>query len=216
MRFGDSRLPLRFWRRVTQDPNGCWLWDKAGRNGYGAVHHREKRRSYLAHRWSYEVATGEDLGDRNIDHCCHNQDLSCPGGLSCHHRRCVNPSHLEALGTVWENAKRGRSPAAANAKKTHCFRGHEFTAENTRTTRSGTRACRACWKANDEKLAARKLAHPERYASPSPEQLERRRMRDREFQRRRRAAIRERRAPSQKAPNTNRMRDDVPRNGDAA
>ena len=49
----------------------------------------------------------------------------------------------------------GMSPAAQNARKTHCKRGHEFTEENTlqRITPSGNqgRGCREC-----KRLAARR------------------------------------------------------------
>jgi len=31
-----------------------------------------------------------------------------------------------------------------NAVKTHCHRGHEFTAENTYVDRAGHRKCRTC------------------------------------------------------------------------
>jgi hypothetical protein len=34
-----------------------------------------------------------------------------------------------------------------NTNKTHCKRGHEFTKENTRTTKDGGRSCKQC--AND-------------------------------------------------------------------
>jgi hypothetical protein len=41
---------------------------------------------------------------------------------------------------------------------THCKHGHEFTAENTITNPSGTRACRECAKANLRRSRARRRA----------------------------------------------------------
>lgn len=51
----------------------------------------------------------------------------------------VNPAHLEAV-THKENLQR------MSARMTHCRRGHEFTAQNTRTLKSGKRICRTCQK----------------------------------------------------------------------
>jgi hypothetical protein len=64
------------------------------------------------------------------------------------HRRCVNPEHLEPV-TSAVNTRRGRSPSAVNARKTHCVRGHEFTPQNTAWKVSTARPrprrlCRAC------------------------------------------------------------------------
>lgn len=76
------------------------------------------------------------------DHLCHTAD--CEGGFTCPHRACVNPAHLRVV-THAVNTLTGNGFAAANARKTHCIRGHEFTTENTlpRRGRYGRR-CRTC------------------------------------------------------------------------
>lgn len=40
-----------------------------------------------------------------VDHTCHEADASCPGGVGCLHRLCVNPAHLEEV-TNRENRRR--------------------------------------------------------------------------------------------------------------
>jgi hypothetical protein len=61
-------------------PDDCWIWLGAETpKGYGMFTLNNER--VYAHRYSYELATGDVLGNREIDHRCHN-------------RWCVNPSHL--------------------------------------------------------------------------------------------------------------------------
>lgn len=69
----------------------------------------------------------------------------------CRNRRCCRPDHLEPV-THKENVLRGMAPSAINARKTHCKRGHEFTAENIYPSPDGVRRCREC----------RRLRHAER------------------------------------------------------
>jgi hypothetical protein len=95
-----------------------------------------------AHRVAYEMLVGTIPKGLDLDHICHNGS-GCGGGESCPHRRCVNPDHLEPV-THRENMLRGETVAAMHARKTHCIHGHEFTPENTRIKRDGSRNCRAC------------------------------------------------------------------------
>jgi hypothetical protein len=107
-------------------PNACWLWQGTinRRTGYG-VHGKSP-----AHRVIYELLVGPIPVGLELDH-------------TCKVRACVNPVHLEPV-TGRENNARSASPSALNAAKTHCKWGHEFTPENTRIERDGSRVCRTC------------------------------------------------------------------------
>lgn len=134
--------------------DGCLLFTGAiDAHGYGNM--TVDRRPMKPHRYVYELINGPIPEGLQIDHTCHNEDLSCPGGDSCLHRRCCHPDHLEAVrGEV--NRERGRSsPPRENAGKTHCKYGHEFTPENTyiNPTSKG-RVCRICMAANRDKWGA--------------------------------------------------------------
>lgn len=61
----------------------------------------------------------------------------------CPHRICVNPAHMEPV-TLAENKRRGMSPPAINARKTHCIHGHELTLDNLVTCKLPWRKCRTC------------------------------------------------------------------------
>lgn len=122
----------RFWSNVDKTST-CWLWT-AGKfsGGYGcfAVRRDGKHRALKAHRVSVALLQG-DPGPV-LDHICRV-------------RECVNPEHLRAV-TERENILAGIGPSAINARKTHCPRGHEYTAENTVTNSRGCRECRTCRK----------------------------------------------------------------------
>jgi hypothetical protein len=113
---GQQAKPLIEWFR-TGPLNDCWPWLGSHSNGgYGTY------RGNPAHRGVYEALVGAIPEGMYLDHTCHN-DASCPGGSSCPHRACVNPFHLEPVSNK-ENILRGESPAAKNARKTHCPYGH--------------------------------------------------------------------------------------------
>ena len=120
----------RVWSKV--DVAGwysCWEWTGAVTSrGYGEIHDDGHMRQ--AHRVVYELLVGPILDGLDLDHLCRN-------------RRCVNPDHLQPV-THRENMRRGTGFIAHRMKQTHCLRGHEFTPENTWTSRRGQRACRAC------------------------------------------------------------------------
>lgn len=121
-------------------PDGCWLWlGTLNQRGYGVMPDTAWGR--LAHRVSYALAMG-DVPDI-LDHVCHDP-ATCPGGDEDPHRRCVNPAHLVPSTRVANVASIRSHRRNGNSGRTHCKRGHEFTEENTRITKRGARACRAC------------------------------------------------------------------------
>jgi hypothetical protein len=136
-------LEMSFWERfwIKVDKNGpissyrpdlgpCWIWTSArDGTGYGQIY--LKRRSYQAHRLSFEFTAGPIHKGLEVDHLCRVHE-------------CVNPSHLEPV-TRRENIRRGTSPIARNMNRTHCSAGHEYTPENVYINpSSGERVCRKC------------------------------------------------------------------------
>lgn len=112
--------------------SNCWMWTAATAGpdrSYGAF--AIDGRLYRAHRLAYAWANGPIPPGLHIDHLCRLP-------------LCVNPSHLEAV-TPAENNRRGVSPPAMNALKTHCPRGHEYDEVNTYVhPHNSKRRCRAC------------------------------------------------------------------------
>lgn len=127
-------LDERFWSKVDkQCESDCWLWLK-GIDVWGYGRFRMPNGHVGAHRMAYELTYGLEPYDPEnpivVRHKCDNPP-------------CCNPRHLE-LGTHVDNVRdkiiRGRD---ANAIKTHCKYGHEFTPSNTYRWR-GSRYCKKC------------------------------------------------------------------------
>jgi len=159
-------LPASFWATTEFRDQGyrtpCVVWTSTiANNGYGVT--KIKGRQYKAHRLAYESVNGpipidDETGEPfPLDHVCHSETESCPGGETCLHRRCINPDHLEPV-TPAVNVQRGKSFAPANAAKTHCANGHEFTPENTGRDAKGYRFCLQCKRDSNERHEAKRTA----------------------------------------------------------
>lgn len=139
--------PSKFWSQVNNMAGSeeCWPW-LGGRDGvgYGSLHHQGA--TMTAHRYLYQIAIGPIPDGLTVDHVCHNRDASCPGGKTCRHRICCNPSHLEAV-TRAENRRRAPISGAAkiHSAKTKCNRGHDLTPDNLMNS-PDRRTCRKCAK----------------------------------------------------------------------
>lgn len=139
---GRPRMAIFSRVRMADGFDGCWEWTgPISERGYGVANGQ-------AHRTVYELLVGPIPEGLQLDHLCHNEDLTCEGGAICLHRRCVNPMHLEPV-TNQENALRSRlTLASINSAKTHCPSGHEFTPENTAIygSKQPGRYCRQCYR----------------------------------------------------------------------
>ena len=132
---------------VREQDDGCWRWVGPRGTTHGLTYGQAKyygedgkARSIGAHRLAWMLLRGPIPDGLQIDHLCR-------------FTMCVNPDHLEPV-TARENILRGVGTAALNAVKTHCIRGHEFTAENTLNNGPGKRACRECVNTNARRRRA--------------------------------------------------------------
>jgi hypothetical protein len=127
--------------RVIHPLYGCWLWTLGRKpNGYGEI--KWKGKTYTVHRLAYV----EFKGKEPKNHVLHK--------LECPHKHCFNPDHLYD-GTNIDNYLdreifgQNHGLEELNNKRrnvTHCPKGHEYTSENTRIDRAGTKRCIACQK----------------------------------------------------------------------
>jgi hypothetical protein len=128
-----SSSPIRLLSLLKTDPvSGCWRWTGyIGGGGYGTVMLKRqgagKKRHVLAHRFVYSILVGPVPPDLTLDHLCRN-------------RACVNPAHLEPV-TMRVNVLRGIGPAALNARKEYCSRGHILPPVSPD---GGPRKCQPC------------------------------------------------------------------------
>lgn len=123
----------RFFSRVTEDENGCWIFSKANSKGYAAFY--ENGAPIEGHLWAWRLFIGDVPDGLTLDHLCRV-------------RVCVNPWHLDPVPHR-VNILRGIGPAAINARRTQCVNGHPFTSENTYLTPDGRRQCRVCIRLRD-------------------------------------------------------------------
>lgn len=124
-----ERFHAKYEIRPGPLPTPCWVWTAAkSRRGYARL---QIRVGFCAdaYRWGYEQLVGPIPQGAHMDHLCRNTS-------------CVNPAHLEPV-SCRTNILRGEGFAAKNAVKTHCPKGHEYTAANTYLYARG-RTCKRC------------------------------------------------------------------------
>lgn len=127
---GSTELPSRedrFWERVDQDPEGCWLI------GAPDTYHTATAPDGTvtnAHRVAFIYENGGVPDGLVVDHLCET-----PG--------CVNPDHLAATTQRVNVLRSVRTEAGKNVRKTHCKRGHPLSGDNL--YRHGRRRhCKTC------------------------------------------------------------------------
>lgn len=131
--------------RIQPQENGCWWYPAVvGNKGYATTRIGwPVTKGEKIHRLSWIYYKGDIPEGMVIDHLCHDP-ATCKGGVTCEHRRCVNPDHLQLVTASENNAKTVR----VLKYKTHCVNGHAL--ENNvykYKTKQGVRmACHTCKK----------------------------------------------------------------------
>jgi len=139
---GSTELPAvasvadRLAAGLVRMPNGCLEWSLGtSEAGYGQISVNGKHVS--THRLAWELVNGPIPDGAHIRH------------YVCDNPPCCDPEHLRP-GTAADNMAdmiaKGRSRSGvANAAKTRCPAGHEYTEANTYVTaKTGRRSCRQC------------------------------------------------------------------------
>lgn len=148
----------RFWSHV--DKNGpipahrpdlgpCWPWT-GGRDKKGYGHFGFEGENKRAHVVALILTTGgRPEGAHGLHHCDNPP--------------CCNPAHL-FWGSNDDNVADSIAKGRANACRTNCPAGHEYTPENTRLDKKGHRFCREC-----HRIASRnRRANPRPMAADDP------------------------------------------------
>jgi hypothetical protein len=136
---GRQQMPwlLSFLESVP-DSNKCWPWaGQINAAGYGVAG------GPLAHRKVYEVFYRPIPEGLQLDHLCKNT-------------RCVNPKHLRVIAPDIHG-----SLSSKYQGRTHCSRGHAYTAENTRWRQppdqtNPSRECLTCKREGERARRARR------------------------------------------------------------
>lgn len=136
IKWGDKRLPARFWSKTAiNEETGCWEWTAGlDRDGY-PIFRPSGRPTGRAHRHAFQVLVGP-INAETLNH-------------DCHVRHCVNPNkgHATTPMSSADNVREGK------ARITHCPHGHEYTPENTIMVgpKKNRRGCRTCYNARSRR-----------------------------------------------------------------
>jgi hypothetical protein len=99
---------LRVLRKVEKQGD-CWIFTGyLNQYGYAQVRVQSGRKGPYVHRVVYEALVGPIAEGMSLDHLCHTRAAArgeCAGGVTCVHRHCVNPDHLEQV-PIQENIRR--------------------------------------------------------------------------------------------------------------
>lgn len=137
----DRAVLARFNRMLIKRVDGCWIATTSNSaDGYARWRYKPGAPEMYVHVWAYLAFVGPISDGMQVDHTCHTDDLTCPGGMDCPHRRCCNPAHLE-LVTGSENTMRQRH---FNRSKTTCPKGHPLEGDNLIIWTDRKRRCRTC------------------------------------------------------------------------
>lgn len=85
----------------------------------------------------------------------------CPPGYIARHWPDRDVSNNALVNLEWNTQSQNMFDRRAHgtdheSRKTHCPQGHEYTAENTRWSKSGSRNCRACQRDSDRRYRTKK------------------------------------------------------------
>ena len=123
---------------------GCWELAGQPHRRYGQVSGRR-----YAHRLAHEMWNGPIPDGMIVCHRCDNPP-------------CFNPHHLfvgDKRVNLFDAHRKGRW--RPSERRTHCWRGHEFTPENVFVNPRGNRECRTC-------RTAAVVRYAERHRHPLP------------------------------------------------
>jgi HNH endonuclease len=148
------RSPLTVEQRIRAkisppEPSGCRRWQGSpSKNGYARYGIRVDGRTVmiLVHRFIYEAEHGPIPAGLTVDHV---KDRGCL------YKDCCELSHLEAV-THRENVLRSDGPAARNARKTHCPKGHPY--DYVKPCDPNHRRCLACEREQAREASRRRRA----------------------------------------------------------
>jgi hypothetical protein len=152
---------LYFWPHFDRSGgvDACWPWARScvTTTGYGQINNKAFGGRWSTHVLAFVLTYGPVPDGHFVDHTCHNDDLTCGGGITCCHRPCGNPRHLRPA-TNRENLDAANRARKRSQFKEACPHGHAYDEENTaRHSKTQHRYCKRC---NREKVWCRRWNVP--------------------------------------------------------